>query len=106
MLAATKVKMSGGEKKSEPEHIQHFLHKTCDWKFLVVVVQNNAKEMYKKVCCPCKIDFMLIRPIVAVRVNGRMVKGMGMGTGNARYEMWAVWDPLSPSPFPSRLCDS
>ena len=28
MLAATKVKMSGSEKKSEQEHIQHFLHKT------------------------------------------------------------------------------
>ena len=27
-IAATKVKMSGSEKKSEQEHIQHFLHKT------------------------------------------------------------------------------
>ena len=25
------------------------------WKFLVVVVQNNGKEMYKKVCCTCKV---------------------------------------------------
>ena len=106
MLAATKVKISGGEKKSEPKHIQHFLHKTCSWKFHVVVGQNNGEKMYKKVCCTCKIVFWLIRPIVAVRVNGRMVKGMGMGTGNARYEMWAVWDPLPPSPFPTRLCDS
>ena len=107
MLAATEVKMSGGEKKKkEPEHIQHFLHKTCNWKFHVVVVQNNGKEMYKKVCCTCKIVFLLIRPIVAVRVKGRMVKGMGMETGNARYEMWAVGDPLPPSPFPTRLYDS
>ena len=27
MLAATKVKMSGSDKKSEEEHIQHFLQK-------------------------------------------------------------------------------
>ena len=99
MLAATEVKMSGGEKKKkEPEHIQHFLHKTCNWKFHVVVVQNNGKEMYKKVCCTL--------PIVAVRVKGRMVKGRGMETGNARYGMWTVWDPLPPSQFPTRLFDS
>ena len=30
MLAATKVKMSGSENKSEQEHAQHFLHKTCN----------------------------------------------------------------------------
>ena len=31
MLAASKVKMSGSEKnKSEQEHIQHFLNKTCN----------------------------------------------------------------------------
>ena len=33
-------------------------------KFHVVVVQNNGKEMYKKVCCTCKVAFLLIRPIV------------------------------------------
>ena len=27
MLEATKVKMIGSEKKSEQDHIQHFLHK-------------------------------------------------------------------------------
>ena len=51
MLAATMVKMSDSEKKSEQEHVQHFLHKTCKvgsfWKFHVAVVQNNGKEMYK-----------------------------------------------------------
>ena len=30
MLAATKVKMSGSEKQNVQEHMQHFLHKTCD----------------------------------------------------------------------------
>ena len=69
-----------------------------NWKFHVVVVQNNGKEMYKKVCCTL--------PIVAVRVKGRMVKGRGMETGNARYGMWTVWDPLPPSQFPTRLFDS
>ena len=34
------------------------------WKFHDVVVQNNGKEMYKKVCCTCKVAFLLIRPIV------------------------------------------
>ena len=32
--------------------------------FHVVVVQNNDKEMYKKVCCTCKVTFLLIRPVV------------------------------------------
>ena len=32
--------------------------------FHVVVVQNNGKEMYKKVCCTCKVAFLLIRPTV------------------------------------------
>ena len=27
------------------------------WKFHVVVVQNNGKEMHKKVCCTCKVAF-------------------------------------------------
>ena len=30
MLAATRVKMSDSEKKSEQEHVRHFLHKTCN----------------------------------------------------------------------------
>ena len=36
------------------------------WKFHIVVVQNNGKEMYKKICYTCKIlfAFWLIRPIV------------------------------------------
>ena len=32
-------------------------------KFHVVVLQNNGKEMYKKLCCTCKVAFVLIRPI-------------------------------------------
>ena len=53
MLAATKVKMSGSEKKVNRNtgYIRHFLHKTCNytvgsfWKFYVVVVQNSGQEM-------------------------------------------------------------
>ena len=51
MLAATRVKMSDSEKKSEQQHVRHSLHKTCNqevsaWKFHLTVVQNNGKEMY------------------------------------------------------------
>ena len=33
-------------------------------KIHVVVVQNNGKEMYKKMCCTCKVVFLLISPII------------------------------------------
>ena len=39
MLVATKVKMSGSEKKSEQIHIQHFLHKMF----------SNAKQRKRNV---------------------------------------------------------
>ena len=39
------------------------------WKFLIVVVQNNGKEMFKKVCCTSKVAFWLIRPIVVFFVS-------------------------------------
>ena len=47
-------------------HIQHFLYKTKlgrFWKFHVVVVKNKGKEMYKKLCCTCRVVsfFSLIR---------------------------------------------
>ena len=42
--------------KSEREHVRHFLQKNVQlrsfWKFNVVVVRNNGKEMYKKKCAP------------------------------------------------------
>ena len=34
------------------------------WKFPVEFMQNNCKEMYKKVCCTCKSSLLLIRPLV------------------------------------------
>ena len=50
-------------KITDREHVQHF-PPISSWKFHVVVVQNNGKEMYKKMCCTCKVAFLLIRPIV------------------------------------------
>ena len=40
-------------------------------KFHVLVVQNNGEEMYKKVCCTCKVVFLLIRSIVVVFYRSR-----------------------------------
>ena len=57
-----KVIMSGSERKSEQENVRV----RSFWKFHVVVVQNNGKETYKKVCCTCKVAFLLIRPTVVV----------------------------------------
>ena len=53
-LAATNVKMSGSEKKKNGNTYNFSSIKRVTRKFLaefhVVVVQNNGKEMYKKVC--------------------------------------------------------
>ena len=61
MLAATNVKMRGSEKKSEQEHVRHFLHKTGNqevfWKFYVVVVQTNGKKCTKKCAARAKLLF-------------------------------------------------
>ena len=68
MLAATKVKMSGSEKKnSELEHIQTYNIspiKCVTRKFYVVVVQNNSKKCTKKCAASAKLFFFLIRPII------------------------------------------
>ena len=50
-----KEKMNGSEKKSEREHVRHFLHKKSFWTFHVVVVQNNGK--YKKSVLHVQICF-------------------------------------------------
>ena len=47
-----KVKMSGSEKKGSTKTRMTFLPKNVElrsfWKFHIVVMQNNGKEMYKK----------------------------------------------------------
>ena len=52
MLAATNARWKwAAMKKSEREHVRHFLHKTFNyivgsfWKFHLVVVKNKGKEM-------------------------------------------------------------
>ena len=70
MLAATKVKMSGSEKKSEQQdHIRHFLHKTCNSEvsgsFTLSSCKTTAKKCPKKKCAArAKLFFWLIRPTV------------------------------------------
>ena len=44
-------------KKREQEHGSF-------WKFHLVDVQNNGKEMFNKVCCTRKVVILLIGPIV------------------------------------------
>ena len=63
MLAATKVKKSGGEKKSEQDHIQHFLHKTCYYEvsgsFTLSSCKTTAKKCTKKFAARAKLVFLL-----------------------------------------------
>ena len=58
--------MSGSEKKVNENTYDIWPPQKSFWKFrvTVVVVQNNGKEMCKKVCSRCKVVFLLIRPIV------------------------------------------
>ena len=52
MLAASKVKISGSEEKEVNRNAYDisYIKRVLEgfWKFLVVVMQNNGKEMYKK----------------------------------------------------------
>ena len=65
MLAATRVKMGGSEKKIVNKNKYDISSiKRVTRKFHVVVVQNNGNEMYKKICCACKVALLLITPIV------------------------------------------
>ena len=64
MLAVTKVKMSGSEKKINKNtyYISSIKRVTRNH---VEVVQNNGKETCKKKCaCTGKVAFLLIRAIV------------------------------------------
>ena len=59
-----KEKMSGSEKKSEREHERHFLHKKVSGSFTLWSCKTTAKKCTKKVCCTCKVAFLLIKPFV------------------------------------------
>ena len=63
MLASTRVKMNDVKKKVNMDTYDIFSIKWVTRKFHLVVVLNNGKQMYKKVCCTCEIVFELIRPI-------------------------------------------
>ena len=71
MLAATQVKMSGSEKKKKKQAKRNTydifsinVYVGSFWQFHVVVVQNNGKEMFKKVYCTkadkVKHDFLIL----------------------------------------------
>ena len=59
--AASKLKMSGSEKiANRNTSNKTFFSIKCVTEYRVVVVQNNGKEMYKKVYCMCKVVFLLL----------------------------------------------
>ena len=61
-LAATKVKMSCSENKSEQEHIKRLKRVTRKFPEFSCCcrAKNNGKEnVLKKVCCTCKVVFFL-----------------------------------------------
>ena len=59
MLAATEVKMSGSEEIASSNTYDVSPIKRVTRKFHLVVLQNNGKEMCKKVCCRSKVVFLL-----------------------------------------------
>ena len=74
MLVTSEVKMRGSVKESERTATQatEFLVRThgissvkhVNRKFHLVVVQNDDREMYKKVCCKCKVVFLCFAVLV------------------------------------------
>ena len=59
---------NGRVKKSEQQQVRHFLRKTCNKEvsgsFTLWSFKAKAKECTKKVCCTCKVVFLLNRPTV------------------------------------------
>ena len=58
-----RMKMSGRGKIVNEKTYDNSSIKRVTKKFYVVVVQNNGKEITKKVSCTCKVALFLIRPI-------------------------------------------
>ena len=56
MLAATMVKISYREKKSEQEHFRHFLHKTCNLEISVSFRLQSCKTTAKKCKKKCAVS--------------------------------------------------
>ena len=61
MFSANRVKMSDSEKKSEQEHVRHFLHKTCNQevsgRFTLQSCKTTAKKCTKKCAARAKLLF-------------------------------------------------
>ena len=64
-----KVKMSGSEKKSEREHVRHFLHKKVSGSFTLQSCKTTAKKCTKKVCGTCKVFFSDVVTAVVVALS-------------------------------------
>ena len=71
--AASKLKMSGSEKiANRNTSNQTFFSIKCVTEYRVVVVQNNGKEMYKKVYCMYKVVFLLLIRLLILAVFRRL----------------------------------
>ena len=68
MLDVTKVKMSGTKKKVNRKTYNISSMKPVTRKFLegsrCSHAKKNSKEMYKKLCCTCKVVFFLLLIVV------------------------------------------
>ena len=65
MLSDTNTRRKcAAAKKVNKNAYEIFSIKKGFWKFPVEFMQNNCKEMYKKVCCTCESSLLLIRPLV------------------------------------------
>ena len=56
-------------KKQEQDHIQHFLHKTCNSEVSGSLTLSSCKTTAKKStkkCSPCKVDFFLLIRLATV----------------------------------------
>ena len=60
--------------------MRDFLHRTCNQKIHVVVVQNNGKEMYNKKMC-----VWVFFVVVATRPNNFFFAVLVAGT------VWLIW---------------
>ena len=89
-------KWAAVKKKSEQEHVLHFLVKTGNqrkpgsfWKFYVVVVQNNGKKCTKKCAARAKLLFLLIRPIVVFSPSS-LPSPLSITRLYILYEHWTI----------------
>ena len=63
-----KKKMSGSEKKSEREHVRHFLHKKVSGSFTLWSCKTTAKKCTKKCAARAKLLFFLQIALRAVTI--------------------------------------